>query len=132
MPDMPNRIMNPQGVHAPIGSYSHAVEVPPNARWLYISGQVGIGPDGKVGQGIQQQAELAWTNILNILKGAGMGIDDLVKVNTYLTRKEDIQESRNARLKVLGNFKPASTLVVISALAGPEYLIEIEAHAAKA
>lgn len=129
---MSNRILNPQGVHAPIGSYSHAIEVPPNARWLYISGQVGIGPDGKVGQGIQQQAEFAWRNLLTILRSAGMGVEDLVKVTTYLTRAQDIQDSRNARVKVLGQVKPASTLVVISALAAPEYLIEIEAHAAKA
>jgi len=129
---MPNRILTPQGVHAPIGSYSHAIEVPPNARWLYISGQVGIGPDGKVGQSIEQQAELVWQNLLAILESAGMGIEDLVKVNTYLTRTQDIQGSRNARTKVLGSFKPASTLVVITALAAPEYLIEIEAHAAKA
>lgn len=129
---MSNRILNPQGVHAPIGSYSHAIEVPPNARWLYISGQVGIGPDGKVGQGIQQQAAFAWANLLTILNSAGMGVEDLVKVTTFLTRAQDIQESRNARVKVLGSVKPASTLVVISALAAPEYLIEIEAHAAKA
>jgi 2-iminobutanoate/2-iminopropanoate deaminase len=76
MPEMPNRLTNPPGVAAPIGSYSHAVEVPPNARWLYISGQVGIGPDGKLGQGIQQQAEFVWQNIATILKSAGMGIED--------------------------------------------------------
>jgi enamine deaminase RidA (YjgF/YER057c/UK114 family) len=129
---MANRIHNPSTVAAPIGSYSHGIEVPPNARWLYISGQVGIGPDGKVGEGIARQAELVWQNILGILASAGMGPADLVKVNTYLTRKEDIAESRAARAKALGDVRPASTLVVISALAAPEYLIEIEAHAAKA
>lgn len=129
---MPHRILNPSTVHKPIGSYSHGVEVPPNARWLYISGQVGIGPDGKCAPNFEQQAENAWKNIGNLLAAAGMGFADLVKVNTYLTRREDIQKSREVRTRHLGEVKPASTLVVISALAGPEYLIEIEAHAAKA
>jgi enamine deaminase RidA (YjgF/YER057c/UK114 family) len=110
---MANRVHNPSTVAAPIGSYSHAIEVPPNARWLYISGQIGIGPDGKVGEGIARQAEL-------------------VKVTTYLTRKEDIAESRAARARALGDVRPASTLVVVSALASPDYLIEVEAHAARA
>lgn len=129
---MANRIHNPSGVAAPLGAYSHGVEVPPNARWLYIAGQVGIAPDGKVGDTFARQAELVWQNILAILKSAGMGPEDLVKVNTYLTRPQDMAESRAARAKALGNARPASTLVVISALAAPEYLIEVEAHAAKA
>jgi len=129
---MPNRIHNPSGVAAPLGSYSHGIEVPANARWLYISGQVGIAPDGKVGETFARQAEHVWQNILGILKAAGMGPEDLVKVNTYLTRAQDLTESRAARTKALGNARPASTLVVITALAAPEYLIEVEAHAAKA
>ena len=129
---MANKIHNPAAVAPPVGSYSHAIETPPNARWLTISGQVGVAPDGKVGETFQRQAELVWQNILGILKAAGMGPEDLVKVTTYLTRKEDIADSRAARAKALGNHRPASTLVVISALAAPQYLIEVEAHAAKA
>ena len=129
---MTNRIHNPSSIAAPIGSYSHGIEAPPNARWLYISGQVGIAPDGKVGETFARQAELVWQNILAILAAAGMGPADLVKVNTYLTRAQDMGDSRAARAKALGDARPASTLVVISALAAPVYLIEVEAHAAKA
>lgn len=129
---MANMIHNPATVAPPVGSYSHAIETPANARWLTISGQVGIAPDGKVGVTAAEQAELIWQNILAILAAAGMGASDLVKVTTYLTRKEDIAASRAARAKALGNHRPASTLVVIAALAAPEYLIEIEAQAAKA
>lgn len=129
---MANRIHNPAAVAPPVGSYSHAIETPPGARWLTISGQIGIGADGKVKPTAAEQAEQIWKNILAILAAAGMGPEDLVKVTTYLTRKEDIADSRAARAKALGNFRPASTLVVISALAAPEYLIEIEASAAKA
>jgi len=128
---MPNRALNPSGVAAPLGTYSHAIEVPPNARWLYISGQVGMAADGTVGETFARQAELAWQNILSVLAAAGMGPADLVDVTTYLTRTEDLPESRLARAQALGDARPASTLVVISALAAPRFLIEIEARAAK-
>jgi Phage integrase family len=39
---------NPTTVAAELGPYSHAVEVPPNARWLYIAGQIGNTPDGSM------------------------------------------------------------------------------------
>ena len=125
------KVYNPSSVHtAP--TYNHGVEVPPNARWLYISGQVGIDVDGKTGATFARQAELAWSNLLAILAAGGMGVGDLVKVTIYLTRAEDIAESRAVRQRVLGDTRPASTLVVIPRLAAPEYLIEVEAHAAKA
>ena len=85
-----NRLHNPSGVHAPLSNYAHGVEVPPGARWLYVSGQVGIAPDGKTGKSFEEQADIAWTNLLAVLKSAGMGAADLVKVTTYLTRREEI------------------------------------------
>src|SRR5262245_10316668 len=88
-PAMANKIYNPATVAPPVGSYSHAIETPPNARWLTISGQVGVSPDGKVGASAAEQAEQIWKNILAILADAGMGPEDLVKVTTFLTRKED-------------------------------------------
>lgn len=127
-----NRPHNPQGVHAPLSNYAHGVEAPAGARWLYISGQVGIGPDGKTGKTFEEQAEIAWTNLTAILKSAGMGVGDLVKVTTYLTRREDIKANRAARDKHMAGVKAASTMVLISGLAAPELLIEVEAHAAKA
>ena len=127
-----NRAFSPPGVHAPASAYSHAVEVPPNARWLVISGQVGIRPDGTVAEGIEAQLEQIYANITQILKSAGMGITDLVKVTVFLTRAEDIPASRRIRDKHMAGHKPASTLVMISALVNPSLLAEIEAIAAKA
>src|SRR5271157_2043157 len=79
----------PDTVAAPFGPYSHAVEVPEGSRLLYISGEVGVLPDGTVPKGIEAQAEACWRNIIAILAGAGMGIGDLVKITTYLVRPED-------------------------------------------
>jgi enamine deaminase RidA (YjgF/YER057c/UK114 family) len=127
-----NRIHNPKTISAPIGRYSHGIEVPPNARWLYVSGQVGVAPDGKVPADIGGQVENCWRNILAILAEAGMGLGDLVKVTVLLTRDSDIAAYREARDRIVGDTRPASTLMVISRLASPNYFVEIEAVAAKA
>ena len=50
----------PDTVAKPFGPYSHAVEVPEGSRLLYISGEVGVLPDGTVPQGIEAQAEACW------------------------------------------------------------------------
>ena len=50
----------PNTVAEPFGPYSHAVEVPEGSRLLYISGEVGVLPDGTVPQGIEAQAEACW------------------------------------------------------------------------
>jgi 2-iminobutanoate/2-iminopropanoate deaminase len=126
-----NRILNPSTVAPPAGRYSHAIEVPPNARWLTISGQVGTAPDGTVPADIEGQAANCWRNIASILADAGMAIGDLVKVTVFLTREQDIPAYRAARDRALGEARPASTLLVISKLASPSFLIEVEATAAK-
>ena len=126
-----NRATNPTTVAAPIGAYSHSVEIPPHSRILYISGQVGIGPDGLLKEGVEAQTEQVCRNIVAILEANGMGIADLVKVNSYIINPGDLGAFRAARTRVFGDAKPASTLAVIQALAGPQYLVEIEAIAAQ-
>lgn len=123
--------LNPEGVPKPGSPYSQGIEVDPGARWLYISGQVGVSPDGKIVEGIEGQLEQIWRNLLGVLKAAGMGPEDLIKVTTFLTRKEDIAASREARRRALGGAEPASTLLIVSGLASPDLLAEIEAVAAK-
>jgi 2-iminobutanoate/2-iminopropanoate deaminase len=123
---------NPSTVAKPQSAYHQAVEVAPNARWLYISGQLGIGPDGTLREGTAAQAEQAWANILSLLAAANMRPEDLVKVTTFIIDPKDVGAVRTAREKALGGVRPASTLLVIQALASPQYRIEIEATAAKA
>ena len=78
------RRITPAAICPPLANYSHAVEVPPNARWLYVSGQLGIAPDGTVPGSCAEQAEACFANLLAILAEAGMGAGDLVRLNTYL------------------------------------------------
>jgi 2-iminobutanoate/2-iminopropanoate deaminase len=120
----------PDTVAVPFGPYSHAVEVPEGSRLLYISGEVGVLPDGTVPEGIEAQAEACWRNITAILAGAGMGVGDLVKITTYLVRPEDVSAAGAARAKHFGDARPGSATIIVKALVAPQWLIEIEAVAA--
>jgi 2-iminobutanoate/2-iminopropanoate deaminase len=125
---------NPGGIAPPVptGFYSHATEVAPNARWLYISGQSGVRPDGSTPADFAGQAEQTFANLRTVLADAGMGVEDLVKVVLYLVRAEDLPELRRVRNAFLGDARPAQTLVRIAGLAVPGWLLEVEAVAAKA
>lgn len=123
--------ITPAAIFPPAANYSHATEVPPNARWLYLSGQVGVAPDGKIPDDTAAQAELCFANIQAILGEAGMAPADLIRLTTYLTDVRDRAEYMAARDRFVGSPPPASTLLVVSALADPRYRIEIEAVAAK-
>jgi enamine deaminase RidA (YjgF/YER057c/UK114 family) len=70
------------GVARQIGSYSDAVEVPQNARWLFTAGTPGLALDGTLPNDITGQAELAWTHIISMLERAGMTIKILSKLPT--------------------------------------------------
>ena len=122
-------ILNPSNVAAPSSSYSHGIVVGPNAKRLIISGQIGVRPDGSVADGITAQTEQAIDNLFNIVAAAGMKPTDIVKIVTYVTNRENIPGMREVRAAKFGNHAPASTLLVISGLANPEFLVEIEAEA---
>lgn len=127
-----NKTHNPAGIAAPFSNYAHGVEAPANARWLYVSGQLGITKDGAVPEDFKGQAELAFRNVIAVLEEAGMAVTDIVRVNTYLTDTADIGSYRGIRDRMLNNHTAASTMLVISALATPQFKIEIEVVAAKA
>ena len=127
-----NRKLNPSSIAPPGGHYTHAIEVPPGARWLVVSGQVGVAPDGSTPEDIGGQTENCFRNIAAILADAGMSLADVVKITVFLTREDDIAGFRAARDRMIVEARPASTLVVVSQLVRPEWRVEIEALAAKA
>jgi len=127
-----NQPRNPDKIHPPLGAYSHTIEVPANARWLVVSGQVGIDAKGRTARGIKAQSERALRNVVACLRDGGMNKKDLVKITTYITDARYVVAFRDARRKVFGDdCAPTSTLVVIDALANPDLLVEVEACAAR-
>ena len=125
------RAINPDGMAPPFRHYAHAIAVPANARWLSVSGQLGVLPDGTMADGIEAQTEAAWRNIERILEADGMAVDDIVKVVQYLTSFADRDAHMAVRKRFLGDHRPSSTLLFVSSLAQPEWLVEVEVMAAK-
>ena len=125
------RNLNPKTVVQPAGPYSQAVLTPATGQLLHVAGQVAVRPDGSTPADLAAQVELVWTNLVNILAEAGMDVSHLVKINTYLVDTAALAVHGPIRARFLGEHRPASTLVVVKALAKPEWLIEVEAVAQK-
>jgi len=122
---------NPKTV-ALAGKYSLGAEVPPEARVLYVSGQVGLDSRGKLQSTFEKQAQQAWKNIGQVLKAGGMGYKDIVKLTTFITDARYIAANRAVREQFIPSDPyPASTLLVVQGLADPAMLVEIECVAAK-
>ena len=124
------RHLNPEGVAAP-GPYSHGVEASSIQRMLFVSGQVGIGPDGSLAEGISEQTSVAVENLTAVLADAGMDTSDIAKVTVFLTDESLLEDFVETGAGLLPTPPPATTLVYVKALAAPAMLVEIEAIAVK-
>ncbi|MCM5559456.1 RidA family protein [Pleomorphomonas sp. JP5] len=122
---------NPTGVHAPVAAYSHQIEVPAGARWLVLSGQIGLRLDGVPPSDPVEQIEVALDNIRRNLEAAGMGVSDLVKLTFYLVGDIDAERRKRALEAFFGDHRPCMTLLYVSALASPALKVEIDAWAAR-
>ncbi len=112
----------------PVGAYSQVVEVSGVSRTVYISGQVAADANGKIPEDFAAQCRKVFSNLQAQLSAAGMSLDNVVKLTTILPDLANIGEMRGIRNEIMGNRKPASTLIV-AGLASPQFKIEIEAIA---
>jgi enamine deaminase RidA (YjgF/YER057c/UK114 family) len=122
---------NIDGVNNPQGRFSHVGEIGQNARLFHLAGQTGARPDGSVSNDFAEQARQVYRNLSAVLAGCGMDWQSVAKVTVFLTNPDDIPAWREAQKEALAGVVPASTLLVVSRLARPEYRIEVEAIAAK-
>lgn len=125
------RISNPAGLHAPLGLYSHTVTVPEGTELIFLSGQLGVRPDGSVPATLEEQADQVFENIVALLKAHGLATTSIVKLTTFMVIGHDGEAVRAARLKHLGSHRPASTAVFVAQLVDPAWFVEVEAIAAK-
>ena len=98
---------------------------------IYVSGQVGRGPDGNLaGPDITSQTRQVFENLKSVLALAGAGFEHMTKITVFLTKEEYMGGFRAVRSEYFkGGSYPTSTLVIISALAQPDILVEVEAIA---
>lgn len=123
---MPVDRINPRGLHQPTG-YSHVVKA---GNLVFIAGQVGMDASGRVvAEDCEAQTLQAYRNVEAALASVGATWANVTRVTTYLTRVEDIPAMRRGREQYRLRDMPASTLLVVQALARPELRIEVEATA---
>ncbi len=124
------RFFNPPSISPPFNPYSHGAEVEPGSRLLYMAGQVGADKNGNVAADFDGQIRRTYENIAEVLKAADMDLTNLVKVTTFLTDRANLAPMRVIRKQILGDHRPAHTLLIVAGLADPDFLIEVEAIAA--
>ena len=128
---LPTKRHNPESLFPPYRNYSHAIEVDGATRLLFISGLNGYQRDGRtLPDSFEEQGELIWRHIGELLKSADMGYENIVSLRTYLASPEFDEANVKLRVKYLGNNKPSST-VICCQLLEPKWKLEIEAIAAK-
>ena len=113
------------------GRYSHGVEIATPGRMLFISSQAPMDSEGNVPDAFEEQCLRVWTNVKSVLSSAGMTTMDLVKVTTYLSSATYKGENAAIRQRVLGDAKPALT-VILGQIYDGRWLLEIEAVAFRA
>jgi 2-iminobutanoate/2-iminopropanoate deaminase len=116
------------GVHGTGGMYAHVVRA---GETLYLAGQVALDTEGGiVGLGdAEVQTRQALDNLSAILAQLGSDLDHLLKLTVYLTERAHLDGYRRARDSVLREPRPPTTLVFVSGLADPRYLVEVDAIA---
>lgn len=129
---MQTSFLNPPAL-CPTFGWTHVVSVT-GGTTVYISGQVSVNVRGEVvGKGdLRSQAEQTFLNLRHALEAVGASFQDVVKTNLYVVglKPEHVPVLREVRARyVNAEHPPVSTLVGVSALVSPDWLIEIEAVA---
>ena len=117
---------NPSGaVHAATPDYAHALEVRGGARMLFVSGTMGLDARGVAPAALDDQLELVWDNLRAILGSAGMTLENVVRVTSYLRDGAFAERNAAARNAALGGRLVPTTAIVAETLASA-WLVELE------
>ena len=122
------QFLNPDNIVKPASNYVQAVVHAAAAERIVISGQLGLQPDGTLENGLAAQMERAWSNVFGVMQAAGFAKTDLIRATIYVTVPGSVALYREVRDRMLEGHRCANTYLEISALAAPEFLVEIEAE----
>ena len=130
------KIASPSSVSSPIGLYSQVARVKAS-EFLFVAGQVALDGKGNlVGPGdVSAQIKQSFANIAAILESEGASLDNVVEFTTYFTSADSIpifMKTRTELFKTIyaSGVYPPNTLLIVSRLVKPEFLVEISAVAA--
>src|SRR2546423_11882121 len=118
-------------IRQPSGHFSHAIEVEAKGRLVFISGMTSRRADGTIaGIGdIEAQTRQVCENLKSALEAAGGTMDHICRVDVYVRNMEHFEKIHNVRREDFKNPPPASTMVEVTKMTSPDYLIEINAIA---
>ena len=111
---------------APVSHYCHVVKA---GDRIWLSGTVGMRPDGSAPDDVVEQFQIAMDNLDRALRAAGGRPEHIVKVQVFLTDVSARPRINPIRQRYFGAHRPASTLGEVSALVTPNLIVEIEAEA---
>ena len=133
---MTAQLLSPDTLHKN-PAFSQVAVLSASSKIVFVGGQNGVNHEGKVvGADIAAQAEQAYKNVIAALEAAGASLDDVFKITIYIVQGHSLQEAFQAAQRANPNLgggnvtPPIVTGMFVSALANPEYVIEIEAMAA--
>ena len=128
---MPKQQIRTARVAAPSAHFSQAIAVDAKGKLVFVSGMTARRPDGTIaGIGdIEEQTREVCENIKQALEAAGARMEDVCRIDVHLRNIGDRERFNKVRLQYWPANPPASTLVEVSKLASPEYLVEITAIA---
>jgi 2-iminobutanoate/2-iminopropanoate deaminase len=116
-------------VYSTGGDWIHALEVRGAARMLFVSGTMGLRPDFTAPPTLEEQLECVWNNLRAILASAGMTVDNIVRLTSYLRDAAYADANAQARIAALGDRRIPTTAIVVQTLQ-PDWLVELEIIAA--
>lgn len=118
-------------VREPMGHFSQAISIDAKGKLVFISGMTARRPDGSIaGIGdIEAQTRQVCENIKSAVEAAGGTLDDVCRVDVYVRNIEHFDKIHNVRREYFKAPPPASTMVEVTKMVSPEYLIEINAIA---
>ena len=118
-------------VREPMGHFSQAVSIEAKGRLVFISGMTARLPDGSIaGIGdVEAQTRQVCENIKSAVEAAGGTLDDVCRVDVYVRNIEHFEKIHKIRREYFKAPPPASTMVEVTKMVSPEYLIEINAIA---
>ena len=118
-------------IRQPSGHFSHAISVEAKGRLVFISGMTARRADGTIaGVGdIEAQTRQVCENLKSAVEAAGGTMDDVCRVDVYVRNMEHFEKIHKVRREYFKSPPPASTMVEVTKMTSPEYLIEINAIA---
>jgi enamine deaminase RidA (YjgF/YER057c/UK114 family) len=110
----------------PVVGYSRAVRT---GDLIFVTGTVGLEPDGRFGATVRAQARRALEIIVAAIESLGGKPTDVVRTRMYVTDIDEWREVAEVHHEFFESIRPATTMVQVARLIVPEALIEIEADA---